>query len=326
MPKQYLSTNGLMKHLRESGIQISGSRQKRQLINDGYYHGYKGYRYFFKPSNKIPYTDYGQISALIDLDRNLKAAFYSQLMYIETALKNIALEVILKESKSDKFNDIFDRLILNGRLPANPNHDAKEGFHRKLELRNRIYAALSGAFKNGNAMIMHFFTRDDYVPIWAIFEILCLGEFGCFVESLQPQTRQLLSKKIGLYQPCDSDAKLVSKMIFMISGLRNAVAHNGIIFDTRFNRSKISSSIITCVEIETGIKNLDFSCIVDYAILITYLMKCLCASKSELRRFIQSFETTIEAFRSKVPANIYMSIVHSDTKIKILELRQFVKK
>ena len=77
MPKQYLSTNGLMKHLRKSGIQISGSRQKRQLINDGYNHGYKGYRYFFKPSNKIPYTDYGQISALIELDRNLKASLWS---------------------------------------------------------------------------------------------------------------------------------------------------------------------------------------------------------------------------------------------------------
>jgi len=315
-----------MKHLRENGIQISGSRQKRQLINDGYYHGYKGYRYFNKSSNKIPYTDYGQISALIEFDRNLKAAFYSELMYIETALKNNALEVILAESRSDKFNDIFERLILNGPLPTNPNHDSKEEFHRKLELRNRIYASLSGAFKNGNAMVMHFYSRDDYVPIWAIFEILCLGEFGYFIESLRPNTRQLLSGRIGLYQPCDSDTKLVSKMIFMISGLRNAVAHNGIIFDTRFNRSKVSSSIITCVEIETGIKNIDFTSIIDYVILVTYLMKCLCVSKSELRRFIQSFETTIENFRSKVPANIFMSIIYSDTRKKMIGLRQYIKK
>lgn len=41
----YKTTDGLMRHLRESGIDISGSLQKRQLINTGYFHGYKGYRF-----------------------------------------------------------------------------------------------------------------------------------------------------------------------------------------------------------------------------------------------------------------------------------------
>lgn len=30
-----------MKHLRDSGIDINGSGQKRRLKNIGYYHGYK---------------------------------------------------------------------------------------------------------------------------------------------------------------------------------------------------------------------------------------------------------------------------------------------
>ncbi len=47
----YKTTDGLMRHLRESGIDISGSLQKRQLINTGYFHGYKGYR-FFKNTQK----------------------------------------------------------------------------------------------------------------------------------------------------------------------------------------------------------------------------------------------------------------------------------
>ena len=41
----YKTTDGLMRHLRENGVQINGSKQKRQLINTGYYHGYKGYRF-----------------------------------------------------------------------------------------------------------------------------------------------------------------------------------------------------------------------------------------------------------------------------------------
>ena len=42
----YKTTDGLMRHLRTNGIAISGSTQKQQLINTGYYHGYKGYRFF----------------------------------------------------------------------------------------------------------------------------------------------------------------------------------------------------------------------------------------------------------------------------------------
>ena len=38
----YKTTDGLLRHLRDSGIAISGSKQKRQLINTGYFHGYKG--------------------------------------------------------------------------------------------------------------------------------------------------------------------------------------------------------------------------------------------------------------------------------------------
>ncbi len=43
----YKSPDALMRHLRDNGISISGSSQKQQLINTGYFHGYKGYRFFF---------------------------------------------------------------------------------------------------------------------------------------------------------------------------------------------------------------------------------------------------------------------------------------
>lgn len=42
----YKTVDSLMRHLRDSGVMISGTAQKRQLINAGYFHGYKGYRFF----------------------------------------------------------------------------------------------------------------------------------------------------------------------------------------------------------------------------------------------------------------------------------------
>ena len=43
----YKSTDALMRHLRNNGISISGTSQKQQLINTGYFHGYKdGVKFF----------------------------------------------------------------------------------------------------------------------------------------------------------------------------------------------------------------------------------------------------------------------------------------
>ena len=53
----YKTTDGLMRHLRDNGIAISGSAQKRQLVNTGYFHGYKGYRFFKNASNQLPFPN-----------------------------------------------------------------------------------------------------------------------------------------------------------------------------------------------------------------------------------------------------------------------------
>ena len=50
----YKSTDALMRHLRNNGIAISGSSQKQQLINTGYFHGYKGYRFFYQLPISFP--------------------------------------------------------------------------------------------------------------------------------------------------------------------------------------------------------------------------------------------------------------------------------
>ena len=57
------TTNALMKYLREQhNISIDGSKDKKNLRNIGYYHGYKGYRYIKNPKNRITLTSFEQNS------------------------------------------------------------------------------------------------------------------------------------------------------------------------------------------------------------------------------------------------------------------------
>ena len=98
--KDHKSTDALMRHLRNNGIAISGSSQKRQLINTGYFHGYKGYRFFISSRYRLPFTSYNEINATIQYDTKLKSLLYGKMMFIETALKNIALNTIMSEIDS----------------------------------------------------------------------------------------------------------------------------------------------------------------------------------------------------------------------------------
>lgn len=57
------TTNSLMKYLREKhNIYIEGTKDKKNLRNIGYYHGYKGYWCINKPQNRINLSSFDEIS------------------------------------------------------------------------------------------------------------------------------------------------------------------------------------------------------------------------------------------------------------------------
>ena len=103
----------LMRYLRNThNIQIQGSTQKKKLKNIGYYHGFKGYRFIKNPNNSINYTDFNEIVALNKFDMDLKSLLYPKIMFLETALKNHVLNIILEESNSSSFFLIYEKILL----------------------------------------------------------------------------------------------------------------------------------------------------------------------------------------------------------------------
>ena len=319
------SIDGLMRYMRgKKGISIHGSGQKRKLRNIGYYHGYKGYRFIGKSSNAIPYKDFKELLAIYDFDMQLKALLYPQLMFIETALKNYVLEEILKESNSDNFNYIYTKLLTDysGFPPGSDKQ--KNAIKRRLALRDHVYSALTREYGNQKEVVQHFYHKDMSVPIWAIFEVLSLGEFGNFFGCLNKKVRRAVSLQLQLHQPSDSDGFLTKKMIFAIKELRNAVAHNDIIFDTRFSRASIDKALSNSLEIKTGIKNITFKSITDYIILVVYLLNSFRVSKSDMKKVVTEFQNIIEALRKQIPVSIYSRIVLTDTRPKLNGLRLYI--
>lgn len=145
----YKTTDGLMRHLRDNGIAISGSAQKRQLINTGYYHGYKGYRFFKSAGNRLPFTSYQELYATIEYDAALKSLFYGKMMFIETAVKNIALQGILENAHSESIQAMLDRVVCsyNNSPSSFTPEQKKRAQQRKLNLQRSIQASLANAYE-----------------------------------------------------------------------------------------------------------------------------------------------------------------------------------
>lgn len=136
----------------EKCIDINGSVQKRKLRYIGYFHGYKGYRYFYNPSRRITYTKFNEIQAVYDFDMKLKTILYPQVMFLETALKNYTLETILSKTSSNSFNDIYVKLLND--YKDHSQNNLKKALNKRLKLRNSIYNILSYNYGKNNIMKM----------------------------------------------------------------------------------------------------------------------------------------------------------------------------
>ncbi len=318
----YKTINSLMAYLRNvHNINISGSSHKRKLRHYGYYHGFKGYRFVASPSNSVSYHDFNELLYVIEMDKDLKSIFYSPIMFLETALKNIVLEIVLDEANSSDFNKIFYRALNNYKF-FTKNADKKGAMHKRMNLRSSIYRTLAENCEN--RIISNFNDANRPVPIWAIFEVITLGAFANFVGCLCPSAREKISKEINIPTPYNTNFELPEKIIYILKDLRNAIAHNATIFDTRFGTARIKKTIPEFLENETGISNIVFNSLVDYLILIIFIFKAIGVSKTEMRALILQFRNVLEQARKRLPINIYNQIILTDTNKKVNDLLKYI--
>lgn len=336
--KRPKTTDSLMRYLRDQkGIAIKGSIQKRKLMNIGYYHGYKGYRYISKATNVIPYKSFDELTAVYEFDAQLKALFYPFVMQIETALKNYVLETIVETINSDSFIDVYSQLLDNYKMFSTAGKSFKtiderkraedrykRELKRRLDLRNRIYKVQTDAFGNENKIAEHYLSKDVNLPIWAIFELLSLGEFGHFVSCLNSTCRQAVSAKIGIRKSDDANDLMPQRLIYAVKDLRNAIAHNDVIFDTRFRTGNIDKQVSAAISNAAGVSGITFETISDYLVLVVYLLSLLQIPKNDRKRLISSFVECAEKLRKAIPISVYNQIIHTDNNAKITALRKFI--
>lgn len=321
------SINGLMKYLRDKhNIAIGGSLDKQNLKSVGYFHGYKGYRYIKKPSNKINFTEFNELMAIIDFDNKVKALLYPHVMFIETALKSYALEIIIQEGRTENFSEIYIKLMTDYKSYSNQSDNYKNSYRKRLDTFNRIQNVIANSYASDNNIVSHYLKNDESIPIWAIFEIITLGEFGNLISTFSVKIRKAISKDIGLNIAFDSGGKLFENIIFAIKDLRNAIAHNNVIFDTRFKKRNINKTLQKALTSDTNVQDINFNSITDFVILVIYILKKLKKNNKELTKLIIDYLKLIQELKINIPIQIYDQIILTNDINKLNDLKGFVKK
>ena len=191
---------------------------------------------------------------------------------------------------------------------------------------NLFLNSIASAYRKDNPKISHFYNNMNYneVPIWAIFEILTMGDFGYLLSCLTMDMREKISREIGINLSCDTYRELVYKYVYTLKDLRNAIAHNDVVYDTRFRKIDPSKPMKQCLILEMGLPYINFKTIGDYIILICYYLKLLKVSKTELKAFIREFEKITQEYKNSVNANVSAVTIHSDLTSRMAILKNSI--
>ena len=320
-----LSIYQLMKYLRNVHHINVKSNQTQALRNIGYYHGFKGYRFIREDTNRVKFTSLDEVIALNKYDMQLKAMLYPKVMFIENALKNYVIEALLADSKSENFDIIYNKSLTAYRTHQQGSDTYKKEFTKRMNLKGKINSALVRDYKN-RSVVSHFFNNDMNIPVWAIFETLTLGEFGTLYDCASKNVKKFVSKIMKLPTNLDSDGMNTQFFIFTIKDLRNAIAHNNVIFDTRFKTGKIDKRLINLLESEVGISNIDFKYMDAYIIAIIYFLIKMRETKTVCKQFLTSYQQQTEYLRNELPINIYSQVVGTQHRNNMSALKRFISK
>lgn len=313
-----------MKYLRNTHHIHVKSSQTQNLRNIGYYHGFKGYRFIRVDTNRVNFSSLDEVIALNKYDMQLKTILYPKVMFIENALKSYVIEALLADSKTENFDVIYNKSLTSYRNHSPGSRTYKTEYTKRMKLKGKINAALVRDY-NKRSVVAHFFNNDMAIPVWAIFETLSLGEFGTLYDCAGTNVKLYVSKIMKLPTNLDSDGMNTQYFIFTIKDLRNAIAHNNVIFDTRFKTGKIAQRLVTLLESEVGISNIDFKYMDAYVIMITYFLRKMGETKTVCKQFLTSYQQQTEYLRNSLPINIYNQVVGTQHKPNMIALQNYIR-
>lgn len=222
-----------------------------------------------------------------------------------------------KKAGKARITALYERLSRDDDLVGESN---------SITNQDKIQKSIANEYRKGNRKITHFYNSAgrSEVPIWALFEIMTMGDFGYLLSCLTYKVREDISRRLGINLSADTNRALIYKYIYALKDLRNAIAHNDVVFDARFRDIDPTPAMRKCLENEVKIQHINFKVIGDYVILMCYFLKLLKVPKTESKGFVREFEKITKEYQSSVSKEVASIAIRVDLFERMEALKNFL--
>jgi len=210
--------------LKSKGLQIDDiDYAKLVLLRENYFF-ISGYRHLFLRSPKdrmfLPGTDFKELYAMFNFDRQIRNIFFKNIMIVENNAKSIfSYQLSKKYGIKEK-----DYLNLSNFDRSNDKIRQVNDLIKKIKRQIRVNGGQHSA-------TMHYISNYGYVPFWVVVKVLSFG----LISELYTIMKREDQKEIASVYGIDVEDMLVYLPI--LANFRNLCAHEDIMYDHRTQRA-----------------------------------------------------------------------------------------
>lgn len=209
--------------LKSKGLEISDYNYTKDILLRENYFFISGYRHLFLKSPKdrmfIPGTDFRELYAMFNFDRQVRNIIFKNLLIVENNAKSI-----FSYQLSRKYG-IKEKSYLN---PSNFDRSSD-----KVRQVNDLLKKIKRQIRiNGgqHTATMHYISNYGYVPLWVVVKVLSFGLVSELYTIMKYEDQKEIAEVYGI----NVDSLLVYLPI--LANFRNLCAHEDILYDHKTQR------------------------------------------------------------------------------------------
>ena len=224
MIKTFKTIDEQIEILKSKGLEIDDIEYAKDVLLRENYFFISGYRHLFLKSQKdrmyIPGTDFKELYAMFNFDRQIRNIFFKNILIVENNAKSI-----FSYQLSRKYG-IKEKNYLN---PANFDRSS-ENIKRVNDLLKKIKRQIR---INGgqHTATVHYLNNYGYVPFWVVVKVLSFGLISELYTILKYEDQKEIAEIYGV----NVDSLLVYLPI--LANFRNLCAHEDIMYEHKTQRS-----------------------------------------------------------------------------------------
>ncbi len=224
MIKTFKTIDEQIEILKSKGLKIDDIEYAKSILLRENYFFLSGYRHSFLKSPKdrmfLPGTDFKELHALFNFDRQIRNIFFKNILIVENNAKSIFSYQLSRKygiKEKDYLNPSnFDR--------SNDKSRQVNDLLKKIKRQIRVNGGQHSA-------TMHYMTNYGYVPFWVVVKVLSFGLISELFTIMKREDQKDIAELYGI----SVEALLVYLPI--LANFRNLCAHEDIMYDHRTQRS-----------------------------------------------------------------------------------------